>query len=908
MKNKFTALVLTIAICFGIFPCIGIAATISADDAIGAMNAFGIIQPGELTDEKREMPIDRINFVILFAKLLGLDEQMSTDSDYYYDVPEDHWGKGSVNALVEKGILAVGDGYFRPEDTITKQEAARLVVTAIGRKGEADMKGGYPAGYMAVASEQKLFSGLESARELTYRDAAVLLYNTAVEEIVLLDFVQNRPAYSAGDETLLSLHYDIHYAEGMVNAVEGVSVDEHEVIRENQMIIGGETYNTDIWFYDYLGLGVKFFYKGEYDDKEIVYIFNETDDDNEVIITTSDYYEGFDGERISYYENAESTRTKSEKVYAGAVVIRNGEKASEDLYSSLNNVYGTIKFIRTGRFDGIDIVIIEDYRNILVSYVNPDTEVVYDKEDSSNPISLKEEDGRFVEYIDANGADASISSLTVGTLASVAVSASGKFVIVRTGNKVVGGNVTHKGYDAMNKPYIELDGVQYEVLSDIYTKYQNSIEYGIYVDLYLDAMGKVASISTEGSSEFSYAYIVKGFKSSEMNMVVLDGERVFLKIYTINGELKLVPCAEKIRIDNTMYKNCDAIMLALEESDEIKSQCVRIKYDAEGSIKVIDTIADGVGESDYSIRKMNTNDSNYKHWTGLIGADIYCPTSVPIMVVPPKGTEKSADRSKFAIKTVAFMTSDTSHKVDFFTTDPRSRIPEIGVLYQETATPITNTSPYYVVEKVTSVLNNDEEEALCLTLDNNGDSEYIVSSDYYSYQRKQSDTAWDHVSPYYNNIVPQSVKVIGPGDVIRFATNSYGEIDNIELVLDYSEAQASGNMNFFRNSIHPSKRLTAGSASGAQHGIRMTYGYVNEKIDDVFAWGYNSPTQIDEAYSSVIDTNKLLISVVDTENKTNKCVSGTIDDIISYYDSKVDFSRIITVAKDKVMTSLIIYK
>lgn len=68
---------------------------------------------------------------------LIVDEK--ADVNPFYDIADDYWGKASILYLYQKDIVAgQGDGYFRPDDTVTRAEFVQMVVKAFGfgMKGE----------------------------------------------------------------------------------------------------------------------------------------------------------------------------------------------------------------------------------------------------------------------------------------------------------------------------------------------------------------------------------------------------------------------------------------------------------------------------------------------------------------------------------------------------------------------------------------------------------------------------------------------------------------------------------------------------------------------------------------------------------------------------------------------------
>ena len=77
-------------------------------------------------------------------------------------------------------VIGDGDGNFRPDDDILTQEAVKMCVKALGYQDNyINAFGGYPNGYMVIASTQGVTKGLNLKTDeyLTKKDAVVLCYN-----------------------------------------------------------------------------------------------------------------------------------------------------------------------------------------------------------------------------------------------------------------------------------------------------------------------------------------------------------------------------------------------------------------------------------------------------------------------------------------------------------------------------------------------------------------------------------------------------------------------------------------------------------------------------------------------------------------------------------------------------------
>ena len=77
-----------------------------------------------------------LTFIMLFSIGTAAFAAEAPQQDYpqrFWDVPKDHWAFNYIAELVNKGVLAgYTDGSFRPEDTVTRAEWAKIMVLAAG--------------------------------------------------------------------------------------------------------------------------------------------------------------------------------------------------------------------------------------------------------------------------------------------------------------------------------------------------------------------------------------------------------------------------------------------------------------------------------------------------------------------------------------------------------------------------------------------------------------------------------------------------------------------------------------------------------------------------------------------------------------------------------------------------------
>ncbi len=124
-------------------------------------------EPEELDSE-----ISRGVFAIYTARLLDESEIGMTERKIFSDVPTESREAYALAKLVEKGIISGNpDGTFRPNETITAAEASKMLLNILDYKYYAEVKGGYPTGYMFLSKKLGLISTGSADEKMTYRSA-----------------------------------------------------------------------------------------------------------------------------------------------------------------------------------------------------------------------------------------------------------------------------------------------------------------------------------------------------------------------------------------------------------------------------------------------------------------------------------------------------------------------------------------------------------------------------------------------------------------------------------------------------------------------------------------------------------------------------------------------------------------
>ncbi len=210
------AMVLTmgIATAFATYP--DVPSTANYAEAVNILTNLGIFQGTDDGTFKPDNTITRAEVAAIIVRALDLDEQKGTTP--FTDVPADHWAAGYINTAYAKGVInGCGDGTFLPGGEVTYEQAVKMIVAALGYTPKADKNGGYPTGYLGIASEEGITSGALGTvgQPATRATVAKLVYNALEVGMMEQTTYGDTTEYGVNeDKTLLS----------------GLGVEKHDVV------------------------------------------------------------------------------------------------------------------------------------------------------------------------------------------------------------------------------------------------------------------------------------------------------------------------------------------------------------------------------------------------------------------------------------------------------------------------------------------------------------------------------------------------------------------------------------------------------------------------------------------------------------------------------------------------------
>lgn len=151
-------------------------------EAVVGLAAMGIIAGDEKGNFNPNATITRAETATIICRLMGMEEEAKANRRQAYDdVPASHWASGYISQATELGVFnGDGSGNFRPGDNVTYEQIIKMLVCVVGYEEDAQEVGGWPNGYIAIAEELGISSGLYFGQtaNVPRNMVAQLVYNT----------------------------------------------------------------------------------------------------------------------------------------------------------------------------------------------------------------------------------------------------------------------------------------------------------------------------------------------------------------------------------------------------------------------------------------------------------------------------------------------------------------------------------------------------------------------------------------------------------------------------------------------------------------------------------------------------------------------------------------------------------
>jgi len=231
MKNlkKVLAFVVVFAMMFSFavsansFP--DVADTASYAEATTILSSLGLMIGDDMGNFNPDKVLTRAEATALVMRAKGLESAAAgaAGATQFADVAADHWASGYINLAAQSGVVAgYGNGMFGPEDQVLYEQFVKMIVAALGYEPMASKNGGYPSGYLIVASQKNITKNAAGAagQPAVRSTVAVLLFNALeVNMMKQTVFTEGAEEYGETSDTLLDDYLHVDKYEGVVTDV-----------------------------------------------------------------------------------------------------------------------------------------------------------------------------------------------------------------------------------------------------------------------------------------------------------------------------------------------------------------------------------------------------------------------------------------------------------------------------------------------------------------------------------------------------------------------------------------------------------------------------------------------------------------------------------------------------------------
>lgn len=699
---------------------------------------------------------------------VGLEDvaKSSTYPTKFPDVVSNHWANGPINVAVQQGMV-IGDdvGTFRPDDPVLFQEAVTIMVRALGYEPMAAQRGGYPTGYMVVASENQMLKGITAtaATPATRGDIAQLVFNSLTVNLMEQTGFGSNVTYEVVDKTLLYDRLNVEKAYGQITGTPETTLTGGSTTAEDRIMINTETFiEGDTMASELLGYNVVYYARidATTDEKTLIAVIPQESKNNELTISAENIVSvtGNEGTNrtVTYWRDTDSSTTRTATIVANPVYIYNGKFAQTLTLEQLKPGSGNLILLDTDTNNVYDIVFVNHFTNLVVESVSSATGRVTDK--YNNGSLLLDPESTTTKYVlIRDGVEIQPTDLVEWNVISYTISADKELIKGYVSTESILGTVTRTSAEGFK-------------IDDSDTTYKKAANYPYEIGLrdrgrfFLDIEGKVAAVdktadTTGVAIRGSYGYLVGAAKTGTFE------DTLQFKIFTAAGNTEVIPGAAKIRLNDKYGLTPDEVLTAFGKDGSVTPQLITYETNSAGNLTGLDIAVDKTATGEINREVFTKNiaaaEQIYKSASGMLGNVRVTADTIIFDIPQTAGT----DTTRYAVRNNTMFSNNTPY--DIIVYDLREDFTAGAIIVTSTTGVTEAESPIVLVDEIASGQNEDFEAV---------DIVYGL----------QSGSRVELMSADKNVFVKTSGKPIAQGDIFQYSTNAKGEVDNITVLFDAS--------------------------------------------------------------------------------------------------------------------------
>lgn len=787
------------------------------EQEIDMLYEMGIVEGFDGEKYEPNVGISRIDFATLIYRAIGAGT--SNVSLPFPDVDSGHKSYGALCWLYENGIIS-GDehGNFNPYSFVTVTEASTLALRVLGFSSLAEHFGGYPAGYMKLAAQEKLLDGLSGAKYLTRGAMARFLCNFMEADYLDVVTISGEQIDYERRTGILSRDKDIYITEGRMTAtgITGLRTPISDLERD-EVLVDGVAYKTgESRAAALLGYNVKMYWQEDDGVKTILSAMPKKNNTTTMLASNEELIETVTEQELIYVDT--SGKEEHIRFNASTAFIYNGKAIESTLDKVLEpgKFSGTIRLVETS--GGEMVVFVDQSKSYKVSFIDTQKMMLYNG-DMSESVSY-DEDRNYVR-ITQNGVMARTSDLALGSIITVYQSKnkSGSRL-----NRIELITSTITGMVSMvSDEEITIDGVIYHsVLEE-----PNEIRPGIMATFYLNHLDEIVALSADDVS-------TDGEKTGLFLGVDYSGQTSLashcsVMIFDKDGTTNIYEFADTVVADGCVCREASALYNGNDAFGGLRSlskyDLIRYRFNADGKISMIDTgFAGAGGQNDKLLKITSSRDVLYLNtegqsfsMTGGKTAFVY-ETEPSLFSIGVEGDDDSITYKDAVSTGYKVATAITG---DLYTMDSDLNAVSYVVWFGTEGKEDWN-NPIVFTEKAIA-LNADGEPVMRITgKTGSGEVNYLIPDSVLS-------TGSD---------MEKILGSISVGDVIRFKTRVDGTASTIQLIASCVGSDAVGgvavtvgeNKQVYNGDNYQYTRFLWGTIAEKSKGLLAVEFVENEKI------------------------------------------------------------------------------
>lgn len=739
IRSKILSVITAVALIIGISGYAVQAQSISSEtDAVSVLVGLGLADGGIKEDKQTT----RGEFAELIYKLVGQDIKGSGASPFS-DVPEGSAYYDAVMYLYSKNIISGrGDGIFDVSSPITINEAVKIASLSVGVGFRSEADGGYTEGYMKAAAENDLLDGVTSdlaTGNITYANACRIIYNCFDVNIWEVDWSKGKTQYvKKNNRTILSEYLKIEKIKGIMtdNGITGYG-GTGGAGYDNVIIGGILCANTNILYRDYLGYNLEAYIRVDDDgNAELIYAYPVR---NKTITLNSYDIDSAELNEVSYLETPESNRVKKLKLSKTVDIIYNNTAAPLRDVSQLMPERGIIEAVDNDSDGTYDVYKIKEYKAYVVGAIDADQEKIYTKY-GTGTITLSDYDS--YEIIGGES-EIAIDALEEFNVISVFINSGRNTAEIYVTDDAVEGII-----NGISDDYIYVGGEPYRYTEILNKEPKNGMRAKVMTDL----MGYITAIDDAFGGGNQYGYLLNAYMED-------DGETAGIKLFTTNGFVENLACANKVSLDGEVLRDKEAVVRALSADGKAVKQAVMFEVNSDGELITIDTVYNGSGGDKDSLSCDLTASRQRFKADGIFGGKVSATEKTAILRIPVN----VSDTDDFRLCRIGEFEVDKSYNIEAYNCNSVN-IPELILWFASNDDSFNNADSTYLVDKVIDSTNENGETITAL----------------YAYGRSGEKVIYSDDDWFYG---------VRAGDVIHCETKTNGYVNRMERLFDYKSKE-----------------------------------------------------------------------------------------------------------------------